>query len=436
MSDDLDDLLRRAMKTLDDEVPSGYFEGLPDLALARLEDRMEPSSTSPVDPEAQGSPPPREEDSGLHDIRSLAQSTKMRLSSKRQSTHPPMSDEDILATSSAGWKAVALPEPAKMVSLPELDELPSKREIKAAQKKAKQAKAEVDAPPRTAEGTAPAERVEPAAAPAPARPQPVRAKPARQPAASGSKGKAIAVGAILLAAAAAAAIYITSQHANTAPQIAALAPAPHAAPAQHVTPPPPPPPAAPPVATPAPAADNTAAPVEAAAAAPATEPAHVEVATREHLRRGAHAPAGHVAHAEKAAPDDKPAPVAGAGGGKAAGSGQPKESFQQLLKEAGVDDKQYVAKPVLSRKMLSADDFKTGMDHVSGAAQACYKGTQGLASIKLVVAPSGKIQSVSVTGMFAGKPEGACVERAVRAATFPPWDGGPQTFHYSYLLAE
>ncbi|HLL21349.1 MAG TPA: hypothetical protein VK427_04415, partial [Kofleriaceae bacterium] len=36
MSDDLDDLLRTAMKSLDDQVPSGYFEGLPYRTLMRL----------------------------------------------------------------------------------------------------------------------------------------------------------------------------------------------------------------------------------------------------------------------------------------------------------------------------------------------------------------------------------------------------------------
>ena len=38
MSEDLDDLLRRAMKTLEDQVPPGYFDELPKQTLARLED--------------------------------------------------------------------------------------------------------------------------------------------------------------------------------------------------------------------------------------------------------------------------------------------------------------------------------------------------------------------------------------------------------------
>ena len=93
MSDDLDDLLRRSMKTLDDQVPSGYFEGLPQRTLARLEDSsMQTTGTSSSsDPSTGRVAPPaaaaavsedREEDSGLHDIRSPASSTKLRLSSR------------------------------------------------------------------------------------------------------------------------------------------------------------------------------------------------------------------------------------------------------------------------------------------------------------------------------------------------------------------
>ena len=83
MSDDLDDLLRAAMKTLDDQVPSGYFEGLPNRTLARLsgEDSSMQTTGSSSDQlsKSTGAPPPeRDEDSGLHDIRSMASSTKMR----------------------------------------------------------------------------------------------------------------------------------------------------------------------------------------------------------------------------------------------------------------------------------------------------------------------------------------------------------------------
>src|ERR1043165_5203236 len=102
MADDLDNLIRAAMKTLDEGVPSGYFEGLPNHTLARLEgssmqhgpgtqsDKGNAMVPPPVDPDTQPTakvdadavvqPKDRDDDSGLHDIRNLAQSTKQRLS--------------------------------------------------------------------------------------------------------------------------------------------------------------------------------------------------------------------------------------------------------------------------------------------------------------------------------------------------------------------
>src|SRR5664279_978925 len=163
MPEDLDALLRRAMKTLDDEAPSGYFDTLPDRTVARLSGgevamqqtgttKREASSAAPPIAEAAA---PRDEDSGLHDIRNLAQSTKQRLS-KRITATAPISD-DVLASSSASWKNLALPQPAKMVSLPAIEDLPSKQEIaareKAAKAAAKQAKNEAKhdaAPPVSA----------------------------------------------------------------------------------------------------------------------------------------------------------------------------------------------------------------------------------------------------------------------------------------------
>jgi hypothetical protein len=111
------------------------------------------------------------------------------------------------------------------------------------------------------------------------------------------------------------------------------------------------------------------------------------------------------------------------------------QSLDDLLGEAG-GDKKKPAKPKLDRKELSADDFKHGMAAVSGKAAGCYKGTQGVVQVKLTIAASGQVSKVSVSGQFADKPEGTCVANAVKAASFPPWDGGPQSFGYPILLSE
>ena len=151
------------MKTLDGQVPAGYFESLPDRTLATLvgeEAIMQQGTTGTTTrgqasagaPLAAGSNaerlPEPNDDSGLHDIRSLARSTKQRISSQRISTQPPMSGDDELASSSASWKNLALPQPAKMVALPALDELPSKQSVLAKEKAAKKersAHAKIDA---------------------------------------------------------------------------------------------------------------------------------------------------------------------------------------------------------------------------------------------------------------------------------------------------
>jgi hypothetical protein len=43
--------------------------------------------------------------------------------------------------------------------------------------------------------------------------------------------------------------------------------------------------------------------------------------------------------------------------------------------------------------------------------------------VNVVIGKNGKVTSAAVTGKFAGTPTGACVEKAVKTATFPPSDG-------------
>lgn len=401
MADEVDDLLRRTMKTLDDQVPSGYFEALPNRTLQRLEASMQSGvdeSWSTESGASSGVPPMKDEDSGLHDIRNLAQSTKQRLSNKRVTTNPPMSDEDVLATSSAGWKAVALPQPAKMVSLPALDELPPAKQVKAADQAARVAAAP------------PVERFK-------------RVQPKR------GRGGLYAMIGLTVAAAAGVTLYVMTQRDKSAgSELAINAPAaPPIAKPQVVAAAPTPPPPAP--VTPA-DDEKTAAPATGA----------LQIADEPKP-----APAPAKGHASTKKPpvvvikDDRPAkvevkkPDAPA---KKVGQGETDPSFDDLLKEAGVDQKHKADKPKLDKKSLSGDDFKHGMAAVAAKAAACYKGTQGTAAVKLTVAPSGQVSKASVGGAFAGKPEADCVANAVKSASFPPWDGGPQSFNYSYLLSE
>jgi len=455
MSDDLDDLVRRAMKTLDDQMPAGYFEGLPSRTLARLEDgssmesqgtrqdSSKPSAAAPVVATTANQPPPsmstkkssedREEDSGLHDIRSLASSTKARLSSRRSTQNPTVSEDDILASSSAGWKAVALPEPAKMISLPELAELPSAVDI---EKQDKVARAEAKAEAKAAAAAVKRAKTDPAKAdstdtPAvtatPAAVTPIGSRVAAKPASGKTKGTTIAIVGALVAAAAGAAIFLVVNNKNqdTAPSAAAVD---STAKKERAMP-----------ALAAPPAPKAPAPiVEPIATGSAEQVAAVEPVAEEKPKATATEKKDKVHKVEIR--DERPAPKEAAKpAAKVEQKEPPKEGdpdFDQLLKEAGVSDQKKAEKPKLDKKDLSGNDFKNGMNAVQGKARGCYKGTQGTAKFKVAISPEGKVTSVTMKGDFAGKPEGTCVEAAVRSASFPAWDGAPKSFDYSYLLSD
>ncbi len=429
MSDDLDDLLRGAMKTLDDQVPSGYFEGLPNRTLARLEDSsMQTTGTSGSERDpSTGVPPQRErdEDSGLHDIRNLASSTKARLSSRRSTANPVVTDDDVLAASSAGWKAVALPEPAKMVSLPELASLPTKREVKERDQSAKRAR-EAKVAEDTSGATSKAAQV---VVPAAAAPEIAAIGSRITPKQSGGRGKMIAVIGVGVAAAAGAVIFFQMSSRTETTKTAAfeakpLAPLPKmTAPMMDKAP-------APAVADPA--ADPVPTPV---VVPPPAEP-EAKVAPS---KGGEIKPKVHKVEIRDTPKDAKPEVVKPAAAKEDKKTKNPDDgdpSFDALLKEAGVSDQKKDNKPKLDKKSLSGGDFKTGMGAISGKAQGCFAGTQGTAAVKLTIAPSGQVSKVSVSGVFAGTPVAGCVESAVKSASFPPWDGGPQTFSYSFLLSD
>lgn len=457
MADELDDLLRHAMKTLDDQVPAGYFEGLPTQVqgtLARLEDdSMQPMGTTGTDREGSGSgatgiPPmtkaARDEDSGLHDIRSLASSTKARLSSRRSTQNPVMSEDDVLASSSAGWKAVALPEPAKMISLPELADLPSAREVKEKDKAARKAKAvEAKAPSVAPEAVIAASAAAIStpvavtdAAPSSSIPNIGSRIAAKQ---SKGKGKTIALVGMGLAAAAGVSLFFVmnnkkSSEVSSADAVAAKGPAAEYKSTAKMLPPPA-------AAGAAPAGDIEASAGSAAAvqqiAAPEVAETPKPVAAKNADKPGKGGHKVEIRDTSMTEKDkDKPAPTKEDKKPVKTEGGEGEPSFDALLKEAGVSDAKKEAKPKLDKKSLSGGDIKTGMASIAGKAQGCYAGTQGTATVKLTVAPSGAVQKVSVSGVFAGTPVAACVESAVKSAQFPAWDGGPQSFGYSYLLSE
>lgn len=466
MADEFDELLRRSMKTLDDQVPAGYFEGLPNRTLARLEDSsMQTTGSSGTEHDASTGVPPteaaappsaaaREEDSGLHDIRNLASSARMRLSSRRISTSPPLGDEDILASSSAGWKAVALPEPAKMVSLPELSELPTKAEIKAKEKAARDSAKEMRKPENArpvapiAVASEPPLHLDMTPAPAPIAAPMIGARIAAKKAKSGSRGALFGAVGLGLAAAAGVTIFVATRDTSSQDTAQSVAARESDTKAQPTTAAPPPPAAAPTPAViatdnveakpdPAKSDDSLKSP-EGAAAAGSSVVTEV-VATPPKTKGKPSLKPGKVEKTiiEVKGPDkkpEKPEPVVGKKSPSKGGDTEP--NFEDLLKQNNIKDGNTAKKVALDKKSLSGGDFKGGMAAVAKKAQACYNGTQGTAFVKLTIAPSGQVSKVSVSGPFAGTPVASCVQGAVQGASFPAWDGGPQSFNYSYLLSE
>ena len=74
---------------------------------------------------------------------------------------------------------------------------------------------------------------------------------------------------------------------------------------------------------------------------------------------------------------------------------------------------------------LSKNALLAGLRGVQPLIHACYLRHQvpGTAMVNVVIAKSGRVSRATVTGKFADTPTGACVERAVKTAAFPPSDG-------------
>lgn len=409
---------------------------------------------------------PRNEDSGLHDIKALAQDTRKRISRRITSQHDI--DPALLSASHSGLRAVALPEPALVVSLPEVPA--SMEEVRAA----------AHASTATASEGA---TVTPIAA-------------------RKRTGLYVGLGAIGLAAAAAIAVVATggggkksgegtqeqagtvamatgsaAPSAGSAAEVrqlqaegdrgaVAAAPGAGAAPA-----------AAPP------AADSVGGMGAGSAAALADTERPDDRARREEAKRAATASAaGGAAAGDKAEtgkpdgakPDGaKPGKGSGAdaaavkptggGAGAASAKGDPKsqpkpppsgkpgeKSIEDLLNDAsggpakpkdepgggGGGGDSAPAKP--DKTGLDSKDIKAGMGAVAGKAQACYgqHGVEGHVKVRATVAPSGQVTKVDATGEFAGTPTGACVAAAVKGASFPEWTGASMTVTYSFTLQE
>ncbi len=438
MADDLDEIdaaLRRAMAALDGEPPAGYFDALPGRTLARLDDpalgelpeepgrkrRREPASQPPVRPlrAVQGLRPPSDDDD----------------------------DDDDAVFSSQVMAAVDLPEAAELAQ-PAAPGTPW-RDDRAA---SSSAVAVLPVPPRSkpaadvvaSPGAVPAPGstalAGPVEAPAGAAVSMTSAGSARHRRSRRMRAAIVGIGAIGLAAV--AVIYLAGgdRAPRSAPSaVSAVSPGERAAPGTRVE-----------VASPA-AGSATAMSSVASGSAASTGPgAGITTAGSRPTASGsvAGSAATPSAGSGSGAPQDSGSGAVDKPVAKSPGSPGKRPGKVKSLSKGGDDDleieppgvagkgapgkKIKSSKPRPDPTPLSSDDIERAMTAVAGQVRACVAGVAGAASLRLTVAPSGRIAQVAVTGPLAGTPAAACLERAVQAATFPPWSGAPQSFDYSY----
>ena len=413
--------IQEAFRALDGTLRDGQLDDFSSRVLARLDEPeagsmdsrelARGSGVSRPDEAAMGAvpEPAPDENSGLHEIKALASTTRRRISQKI--TSDKEGEESLLVGASSGsFRAAALPDPARE--------------------------------------TAPArERVAgPVARPSAAveRPTPHR---------SSSAPFWVLGGVATAAAAAAVAVFVfgvgreNASKQAPATDVVARNETTTASPAvdQGIAPgaadmkfaEPPPPPAAEPMA-PVPA---ESAPVAAGAATVTAD----ETVSRGDVEGGvAKGRAGSKSeqHAEPAKESEKnkekKAPPAIKQGGKNDG----KDLDDVLDQVAGkVDKPAQVAeegpkKP--SKKELDRGDVSKAMGAVRASVMRCRDKEQfeGTVTVKFQVSPSGQVTSAEATGSKAGSPTGACVAAAVKKAKFPAYDGAPTSFTYPFLLAE
>lgn len=408
--DEIDDEVRRALGSL--QAPDGYFDDLAERTLARLDEEPAELADDVADDAVIGEA--RDEDSGLRDIQSLASEAVARV----RSSSPAVPRSPSV---SAAFRVVALPRsPAVTEAADPPDELARQRALRVA--------------PPTGN---------------PSVPKPVPdtvARPRRWYAASG----------VAVAAAAALVVFVSvadrgedAARRDVATGERTLT---HAASGERGEA------AAPPAQIAAVGAGSAAGSASAARSdVPPLDSKPVAVADRPVIaERPKVGPKGKTAAPTYAT--KKPAPKRGGGGGPGdepidaiskneappstptsppssptspPGDSKPDE-IQRAVEAAPGEGRV----PVLAKKSLTADDITRTLAAVAPAAKRCYVGTAGAAIVTATVAPSGQVTRVVVSGPFAGTPTAACVDRAVRAARFPAWDGSPQTIKYSYLLSE
>ena len=91
--------------------------------------------------------------------------------------------------------------------------------------------------------------------------------------------------------------------------------------------------------------------------------------------------------------------------------------------------------PVLPRQ-LSPYQINQGMAPVRKQSMKCFDayGVPGKASFKVTISNEGAVSGLEQTGDFVDTPTGACLEKAIKAATFPKMKKPSMTFDFPVVL--
>lgn len=443
----LDTDIRDAFEALERSTPEDTFDELPVRVAQRLQEEEAQMEGTPrgdrgdrgetMSKRGSDTPPPgttgTTENTGLHDIKALARTTKQRIS-KRHSTQSE-AEEALLASSSSALSAVALPEPGKdkqryaTGERPVVDAAPAAAAAEAesrggmpvwiyaavavvaaaavvvfmvrgrggaeAEKPAADQVALNESAPAAAQGTTP-----PGAAPAePADPEPVVG-------AIGEDDDSVATEPTEVAAAETTSDEGAAPAADRGDDQAERKSASRTSAARTET------------------ATKTTAPSKSAKS-DKTDTAKSKSSTTGSADTDSKATEGSAGEGDSQADADKSIDdllseatgVSGEGGGGAGGSAGP-------------------AKP--TKKELTRSDIQAGMRKVMGTARACgaEHSAAGQVMVSLTIASSGKVSAAKATGEFAGTPVGNCVVAAVKGASFPAWDGPPHSMSYPFLVTE
>lgn len=140
-----------------------------------------------------------------------------------------------------------------------------------------------------------------------------------------------------------------------------------------------------------------------------------------------------LAKAEKkaAAKADEKAPTLGEGG---ASLDDVLSSVTGGVDKPIVDDKK---DDTPSKKKLERGDIAKAMKGITPAAKSCYSAEEftGTVMVKYSVSPSGKMTKSTAMGAHKSSKTGKCVLNAVKKAKFPAFSGATQSFTFPFLLS-